>query len=442
MERIITKVKISAPGLPRKKRVAAYARVSSGKDAMLHSLSAQVSYYSNFIQHHGDWEYVGVYADEALTGTKDGRAEFQHLLSDCRNGKIDMVITKSISRFARNTVTMLETVRELRLLNIDVFFEKENIHSMSGDGELMLTILASFAQEESRSVSENCKWRIRRQFANGRPGSTTMLGYKWADGTLQVIPEEAETVRMIFSDYLSGMGKNAIMKKLNTSGIPTKCGGDWCESGVAKILDNEKYAGDLLLQKSYSSNYMEKKKCMNRGQLPMYFVKDSHEPIIDRETFERVQKERKRRAAGCLSINKEIYPFTGKIQCGCCGKNYRRKIANAGSKYASPVWICSTFNSKGKAACSSKQIPEDILIAVTADVLGLSEFDQAVFTAKIKQIIMRGPDKILFVFQDGRQVEKTWQNKSRRDSWDDVARQKAREINERRNNPWQQQQEQ
>ncbi|UZT81571.1 recombinase family protein [Caproicibacterium sp. BJN0003] len=442
MERIITKVKISAPALPRKKRVAAYARVSSGKDAMLHSLSAQISYYSNFIQHHGDWEYVGVYTDEALTGTKDSRAEFQHLLSDCRNGKIDMVITKSISRFARNTVTMLETVRELRLLNIDVFFEKENIHSLSGDGELMLTILASFAQEESRSVSENCKWRIRRQFADGRPGSTTMLGYKWVDGTLQMIPEEAETVRIIFSDYLSGMGKNAIMKKLNASRIPTKCGGAWCESGVAKILDNEKYAGDLLLQKSYSSNYMEKKKCMNRGQLPMYFVKDSHEPIIDRETFERVQKERKRRAAGYLSINKETYPFTGKVQCGCCGKNYRRKIANAGSKYASPVWICSTFNSKGKAVCSSKQIPEDILTAMTTDALGLSEFDEAVFIGKIKQIVMCGPDKMLFIFHDGRQVEKTWQNKSRRDSWDDAARQRAREMNERRNNPWQQQQEQ
>lgn len=441
MERIITKVKISAPALPFKKRVAAYARVSSGKDAMLHSLSAQISYYSDFVQHHGDWEYVGVYADEALTGTKDSRAEFQHLLSDCRNGKIDMVITKSISRFARNTVTMLETVRELRLLNIDVFFEKENIHSMSGDGELMLTILASFAQEESRSVSENCKWRIRRQFANGRPGSTTMLGYKWVDGTLQVIPDEAKIVRMIFSDYLSGMGKNAIMKKLNARGIPTKCGDVWYESGVTKILGNEKYAGDLLLQKSYSSNYMEKKKCMNRGQLPMYFVKDSHEPIIDRETFERVQKERKRRAAGCLPIHKETYPFTGKILCDGCGKNYRRKIANAGGKYASPVWICSTFNSKGKVACNSKQIPEDILMTVTANVLGLAQFDGAVFNEQIKRVIMCGPDKMLFVFQDGHQVEKAWQNKSRRDSWDDAARQRAREMNERRNNPWQQQQE-
>ncbi|EYE89105.1 resolvase, partial [Fervidicella metallireducens AeB] len=150
-----------------KKRVAAYARVSSGKDAMLHSLSAQISYYSSFIQKHIEWEFAGVYADEAITGTKDERPEFQRMLDDCRMGKIDMIITKSISRFARNTVTLLETVRELKDLNVDVYFEKENIHSLSGDGELMLTILASFAQEESRSVSENIKWRIRKGFKEG-----------------------------------------------------------------------------------------------------------------------------------------------------------------------------------------------------------------------------------------------------------------------------------
>ena len=155
--RVITKLEPIAPPIPRLKRVAAYARVSSGKDAMLHSLSAQVSYYSDYIQRHGEWEYVGVYADEAFTGTKEDRPEFQRLINDCRDGKIDMVITKSIARFARNTVTLLEIVRELKLLGIGVFFEKESIHSLSGDGELMLTILASYAQEESRSVSENCK---------------------------------------------------------------------------------------------------------------------------------------------------------------------------------------------------------------------------------------------------------------------------------------------
>ena len=324
---------------------------------------------------------------------------------------------------------MLETVRELKELSVDVWFEKENIHSLSGDGELMLTILASFAQEESRSVSENCKWRIHKQFAEGRPGSTTMLGYKWVDGTLQVVHDEAEIVRMIFSDYLSGMGKNAIMKKLNASGIRTKHGGDWCENGVVTILEDEKYTGDLLLQKTYNSNHIEKKKCINHGLLPMYFVKDSHEPIIDRNTFERVREERQRRAAQHKpsATTPSTYPFTGKIICGQCGKNYRRKISNAGSKCAKSVWICSTFNRLGKTACGSKQIPEDTLLALTAEVLGLAEFDGAVFKKQIAEMRAMDANKVMFVFHDGHENEGVWQDKSRSESWTDAKKQQARE---------------
>jgi len=169
MERIVTRVRFDKPNIPKPKRVAAYARVSSGKDAMLHSLSAQVSYYSNLIQNHNGWEYAGVYADEALTGTKDNRDNFQRLLSDCRDGKIDMVITKSISRFARNTVTLLKTVHELKDLGVDVYFEEENIHSTDATGELILSFLAGRAQEESLSASENQKWRVRQNFQNGKP---------------------------------------------------------------------------------------------------------------------------------------------------------------------------------------------------------------------------------------------------------------------------------
>ena len=181
--------------LPWRKRVAAYARVSSGKDAMLHSLSAQVSYYSEHIQSHPEWEYAGVYVDEALTGTKDNREGFQRLLADCRAGKVDMVLTKSISRFARNTVTLLETVRELKTLGADVYFEEQNIHSLSGDGELMLTILASYAQEESRSVSENCKWRIRKKFQQGIPANWRFVRLPHQHGEIAVHPVEAEVVR-------------------------------------------------------------------------------------------------------------------------------------------------------------------------------------------------------------------------------------------------------
>lgn len=208
----------------KRKRVAAYARVSSGKDAQLHSLSAQISYYNSYIGSRGDWELAGIYADEAMTGTKENRPQFQKLLSDCRAGKIDMVIVKSITRLARNTVTLLETARELKALEIDIFFEKENIHTLSTDGELMLTLLASFAQEESRSASENVKWRIRKNFERGIPTGGGLFGYRFKDGMLQVVPEEAEIVKQIFNNFLSGMGIAPIAKKLNREGVPTRRG--------------------------------------------------------------------------------------------------------------------------------------------------------------------------------------------------------------------------
>ncbi|MEG0168109.1 MAG: recombinase family protein, partial [Ruthenibacterium sp.] len=191
MERTIHTVTSPIPSIPKKIRVAAYTRVSSGKDTMLHSLSAQISYYSDAIQQHNDWTYAGVFSDEAMTGTNDSRDAFQRLLADCRAGKIDMILTKSISRFARNTITLLETVRELKEYHVDVYFERENIHSISGDGELLLTILASFAQEESLSVSENCKWRIRKNFKEGRANTLRLYGYDFVHYRLVVNPAEA-----------------------------------------------------------------------------------------------------------------------------------------------------------------------------------------------------------------------------------------------------------
>ena len=246
--------------LPKRKRVAAYARVSLEKDAMLHSLAAQVSHYSETIQKNPGRIYAGVYADEGLTGTKENRPEFQRLLQDCRAGKIDMVIVKSISRFARNTVTLLTTVRELKGLGIDVFFERENIHSMSGDGELMLAILASFAQEESLSVSENCKWRIRKKFSEGECLFLRMYGYRFIDGELKLIPEEAEVIRLIYSSYLDGMGTASIANMLNEKGIPSFGRDKWARSTILGILRNEKLAGNLLLQKTFRVDHLTKKK--------------------------------------------------------------------------------------------------------------------------------------------------------------------------------------
>ncbi len=336
MSRNIMKIERLVQKMPAKKRVAAYARVSSRKDAMLHSRSAQISYYSELIQNHRGWEYAGVYADEAITGTEEIRTEWQRLLSDCRNSKIDMIITKSISRMARNTVTMLETVRELKKINVDIFFEKESIHSMSGDGELMLTLLASFEQEESRAVSENCKWRIRKDFADGKLVNLRFIyGYQIekgeieinrAEAEIEINRAEAEIVGMIFKNYIDGMGCTLIAKKLREEGIKKLRGGTWNSERVVEIIKNEKYIGNALLQKKYVKDHLTKALFFNKGNLPKYYAEGTHPAIIDAETFQRARE--------IMSKNREWYsgkkesgnyPFTGKIICGLCGKNYRHK---------------------------------------------------------------------------------------------------------------------
>ena len=446
--RKIKKIEPTPTAPTQRKRVAAYVRVSSGKEAMLHSLSAQISYYNSHIQNRGDWEFAGIYADEALTGTKATRPAFQRLLTDCRAGKIDMVITKSITRFARNTITLLESTRELKLLGIDVFFEKENIHTLSADGEFMLTLLASFAQEESRSASENMKWRIRKMFEQGRPSTCNAIGYRLFDGKLYIVPEEAETVRQIFADYLSGMGVEAIMKKLNASGIKTRRDTKWGCSSIHVILRNEKYTGDLLLQKTYLLDHISKKKMVNRGELPMYYVENSHELIIGNNTFTAVQSEICRRAdkfqPNPQPAPTQQYPFTKIIRCGLCGKPYRRKTITGGGHRAKVVWICSTFNIYGKSACPSQQIPEDILIAKTGEALGISEpyvesdvkLEAGLLRQHIAEIQIPAHNRLVYVFVDGHREEKNWQNPSRRESWTEdmkqVARERQQEINRRR----------
>ena len=402
-------------------RVAAYARASSGKDTMLHSLSAQVSKYSAEIQQHKGWQYAGVYADEAYTGTRANRPEFQRLLEDCRAGKIDIIITKSVSRFARNTLTLLSVLRELTDLGIAVFFERENIWSNSGDGELMLTILASYAQEESRSVSENCKWRIRKGFENGQPyGVFSLYGYRIKHGEFHIVPEEAAVIREIFSDYLSGMGVEAIMKKLRARGIKS---GRHCIKGA---LRNEKYIGDLLLQKTFVADHLTKRQAVNRGQLPMFLIEDHHDAIIDRNTFARVQTEILWRAKKYQPspATPPVYPFSSMIRCGFCGERYRRKITAAGTKYEKPVWICTTFNVYGKGTCSSQQIPESVLMQQTAIALGMKEFDAAALTVQVSEIRVPGANRLDFIFKDSHEVQLTWQT-SRRDSWTPEMRQQA-----------------
>lgn len=286
----------ATPILPTRLKVAAYCRVSLGKEHMLQSLAAQVSHYSKYIQSRGEWEYVGVYADEAKTGTLDTRPEFQRLLADCRDGKVGLILTKTISRFARNTVTLLETVRELKDLGIGVLFEEQNIHTLTSDGELMLTILASYAQEEVLSVSENIKWRTRDDMKKGKFKPQKVFGYESVDGKLVIKPDEAEVVRLIFAEFLNGLGQTRIANKLNEMGIITTAGNKWRSSTIRRVLMNPKMCGNLLHQQRYISDPITKKIVVNKGELPMFFIENAHEGIVSVETYEAVQAEYARRA--------------------------------------------------------------------------------------------------------------------------------------------------
>jgi DNA invertase Pin-like site-specific DNA recombinase len=410
------------------KRVAAYARVSCGKDAMLHSLSAQVSHYSELIQNTTGWKYAGVYADEAISGTKRNRPEFQRMLEECRAGNIDMIITKSISRFARNTLTTLQTVRELRALGVDVYFEEQNLHTLGGDGELLLTLLAAFAQAEAESSSENQKWRIKSNFEQGLAWSLHMYGFRLVDGLPVVVPEEAEIIRLFADLYLEGMGELQLSRALAKAGVRGKQGGVMRGDVFKEMLFNEKIVGDLILQKMYVVDPIEKKKRVNKGEKQQYFVADSHAAIIDRETYARLLAERERRLnkfkrKGSFEPNKS-YPFSKIMVCGNCGATYQRKTVH--SDKSRVFWICGTFNRKGKAYCNAQQIPEVILMDAAARALGLSNFDESIFIKMVSTIRVPENGTLIFSFYDGREVRVEWQNKSRRESWTPEMREQAR----------------
>lgn len=431
MERTITQIEFPVPIQPRAKRVAAYARVSSGKDAMLHSLSAQVSFYSKMIQSHRGWVYCGVFSDEAFTGTKESREGFQSLLAECRAGNIDLVITKSISRLARNTVTLLQTVRELKLLGVDIFFEEQNIHTMSADGELMMTILASYAQEESLSASENQKWRIRKRFENGEIVNMRFLfGYRIVKGEITIDPKQAKIVQEIFRRFITGESMGSISTDLNERGIRGTLGGEWYQQRVRDILSNEKYLGNALLQKTYVNNHLEKKQRRNRGELPQYYAEGTHDAIIDQDTFDQAQ-ELLRQIKEQLSGRKQpqTSAFTSKIICAGCGKKYSR--VTAGKKHH---WNCRTYLTKGKDACPAKKVPEDVLYSLSAEVLGLDEFDADVFNSKITAIRVEKDNTLVFISTDGKETVKRWQYRSRAESWTDEMKAAARQrtIKQRR----------
>ena len=428
-EKMITKID-ALPQLEKKLKVCAYARVSSGKDAMLHSLSAQVSYYNNLIQRTDGWEFVGIYADEAISGTKDTREEFNRMVEDARAGKIDLIITKAISRFARNTATLLATIRELSSLGVDVLFEEQNIHSMSSEGEMILTLLASVAQEEAKSTSENMKWRIKRNFEEGLPWGALLYGYKVIDFKYYIVEEEAKVIRLIYELFLSGLGKEGVARKLNEMGYRTRIGAKWTDSSVRQILTNYDYTGNLILQKTYRIDYICKKSIVNHGQLPKYHVEESHDAIVDLETWNKVQKEIERRRNRIKrKVNPIESPLKGKIKCGCCGKNYLRK-----DHAYRPHWVCATYSRKGKSGCQSKRIDERILLDILKNLHISTNFDNN----EVDKIIIN-PDFTLIIYKkDGSMIEAEWMTHSRKDSWTDEMKEKAKQRElERQDKLWQ-----
>ena len=341
-----------------KKKVCAYARVSTDSDKQGESLENQTYYYENLIKSNLDYEFVGVFADRGYTGTKDTRPEFQRMIQLCRNGGIDIILTKSISRFARNTTIVLEYVRELKLLGVEVHFEKENIKTLSKDGELMLTVLSSFAEEESRSVSENLKWRIKKKFEKGEMIICTsrFLGYdKDEYGDLIINKKEAKIVRRIFEEYLSGKGSLIIAKELNKEGIPTITGAKWHDTTVLHILKNEKYKGDALLQKYYRPDHLCKRNKRNVGQRDSYYIEGNHTPIVSKEMWDEAQRLMKER------IKNKVVCYTGLLVCSKCGAKLNRRVWNRGKPWYKVVWQCSNYIKNGKGACSGTSIEESIL---------------------------------------------------------------------------------
>ena len=345
----------------RRKRVAAYARVSTDQDAQQNSYEAQIEYYTNYIKSKPDWEFVEVYSDEGISGTSyKNRTGFNRMIEDAENGKIDLILTKSISRFSRNTVDSLSITRKLKALGVEVFFEKENISSMDKTAELIFTMLSSIAQEESRSISENIRWGKQRSMEEGKVSMpwSVFLGYKKGeDGLPKIVEEEAIIVRRIYKRFLEGASQNQIAQELTADGIKTPRGNSkWTNTRIRSILTNEKYKGDARLQKTYVDDFLTKQVKVNHGERKQWYIHDSHDAIISPETFELVQKEIARRTGRKGRFYDS--PFTGKIICGECGSIYGHKVWHSNEPCRVNVWVCNEKYSN-EAICHTPRIKDD-----------------------------------------------------------------------------------
>ncbi|HES8204879.1 TPA: recombinase family protein [Streptococcus pyogenes] len=382
----------------KKIKVAAYCRVSTDQEEQLSSYENQVNYYRDYISKHEDYELVDIYADEGISATNTKKRDaFNRLIQDCRAGKVDRILVKSISRFARNTLDCIKYVRELKELGVGVTFEKENIDSLDSKGEVLLTILSSLAQDESRSISENATWGIRKKFERGevRVNTTKFMGYdKDENGRLIINPGQAETVKFIYEKFLEGYSPESIAKYLNDNEIPGWTGkANWYPSAIQKMLQNEKYKGDALLQKTFTVDFLTKKRVQNDGQVNQYYVENSHEAIIDKDTWELVQLELARRKdfreehqLKAYIIQNDDNPFTTKVFCKACGSAFGRKNWTT-SRGKRKVWQCNNrYRVKGQIGCQNNHIDEETLEKAFMKAVGLLQEHRSDVVAKWQKL--------------------------------------------------------
>lgn len=383
--RRITKIEATAASTDKKLRVAAYARVSTGSDDQLISLEAQKSHYESLIKSHPDWEFAGLYFDEGISGTKMAKRDgLLSMLADCERGKIDYIIVKSISRFSRNTVESIETVRKLYGMGIYIFFEKENIDTGKMEGELLLSILSSLAESESRSISENSTWSIQKRFRNGTYKlAYPPYGYDNVDGEMVVIPEQGEIVKRMYSQVLAGVSPTQIANELNEQGVPTKRNGKWTAHTIIGIIRNEKYVGDVIFQKTYTDDTFTRH--VNRGERDQFYAKDHHEALVSREDYAIANEvlDRNGLEKGITADDPKYqnrYVFTKKIICSECGSTWKRK------KFDGYFGFNCGTHLKNKDECSMKSIREDKV--------------KAAFTTMMNKLTF-GRDKVLRPYSAG-----------------------------------------
>jgi len=372
-----------------KRKVAGYARVSTDHEDQATSYEAQVDYYTNYIKSRDDWEFAGLYADEGISATSTKKRDgFNAMVSDALAGKINLIITKSVSRFARNTVDSLSTIRKLKDHNVECYFEKENIWTFDSKGELLITIMSSLAQEESRSISENVTWGQRKRFADGKVSFaySTFLGLDKdkETGKIVVNPEQAETVKLIFSLFLEGMTPHSIAAELTKRGIKTPRGKDvWNQQTIRRMLSNEKYKGDALLQKEFTVDFLQKKMKKNEGEVPQYYVEGNHEAIISPQVFDLVQAELERRKQGGTRYS-GVSIFSNKIKCADCGGWYGSKVWHSTDRYRKIIYRC---NSKYKdTKCETPHVTEDEIKAAFVSAYNRLVSEKAEITANAELI--------------------------------------------------------